>query len=567
MPDSPTNNRAVFNGLLKNVKHTTTLSDGNKTISFTSGSEGFSGVPLTIFRDSGQAYCEVNLDRTYSGNSTDSQAVFVLAPEVDISALGSGSLNSNLVGAYNGGGSSDAPAEISSNGVDQGGSPSKFRSVNDRVGVYIDFDAGKGFFALNGTVQTVNGTPDIANGTNPHFTFTANKRLTIGVGGVHAGTPAILTLKDHPSDWGTTPPDGYTAFATVDLPDPGIDPNNNENPTDYFNTVLYTGDGSDGRSVTGVGFDPDWVWLKSRNLSTSHLLTDRVRGAPATLFTEGDNPESTSNGGGFINAFVSDGFTVTSGSSGDDAVNDSSDTYVAWNWLAGGSASSNSNGSITSSVSASPESGFSIVSYSGTGSVATIGHGLNKAPEFIILKERDATDNWSVFVEPSGNNGKLRLNGNNAFITASTSFNDTSPTSTVFTTGTDGELNGSMIAYCFHSVDGYSAIGTFTGTGNSSNGPFLYMGFRPTWMIVKKTDAAENWFMIDGARQPTNDGNIPRLLPNLSNAEATDSSIAGDFVSNGFQVRATQNMINNDNSTYIYLAFADQPFKYANARL
>ena len=567
MPDSPTNNRAVFNGLLKNVKHTTTLSDGNKTISFTSGSEGFSGVPLTIFRDSGQAYCEVNLDRTYSGNSTDSQAVFVLAPEVDISALGSGSLNSNLVGAYNGGGSSDAPAEISSNGVDQGGSPSKFRSTNDRVGVYIDFDAGKGFFALNGTVQTVNGTPDIANGTNPHFTFTANKRLTIGVGGVHAGTPAILTLKDHPSDWGTTPPDGYTAFATVDLPDPGIDPNNNENPTDYFNTVLYTGDGSDGRSVTGVGFDPDWVWLKSRNLSTSHLLTDRVRGAPATLFTEGDNPESTSNGGGFINAFVSDGFTVTSGSSGDDAVNDSSDTYVAWNWLAGGSASSNSSGSITSSVSASPESGFSIVSYSGTGSVATIGHGLNEAPEFIILKERDATDNWSVFVEPSGNNGKLRLNGNNAFITASTSFNNTSPTSTVFTTGTDGELNGSMIAYCFHSVDGYSNIGTYTGTGNSSNGPFLYMGFRPTWMIVKKTDAAENWFMIDGARQPTNDGNIPRLLPNLSNAEATDSSIAGDFVSNGFQVRATQNMINNDNSTYIYLAFADQPFKYANARL
>lgn len=151
MPDSPTNNRATFNGLLKDVKHTTTLSDGNKTISFTSGSEGFSGVPLTIFRDSGQAYCEVNLDRTYSGNSTDSQCVFVISPEQDISAVGSGSLNNKLVGSYCGGGSSDAPAEISSNGVNQGGSPSKYRSTNDRVGVYIDFDAGKGFFALNGT--------------------------------------------------------------------------------------------------------------------------------------------------------------------------------------------------------------------------------------------------------------------------------------------------------------------------------------------------------------------------------------------------------------------------------
>ena len=584
MPDSPTNNRAVFNALLKDVKHTTTLSDGNKTISFTSGSEGFSGVPLTIFRDQGKAYCEVNLDRTYSGNSTDSQAVFVLAPEVDISALGSGSLNSNLVGAYNGGGSSDAPAEISSNGVDQGGSPSKFRSTNDRVGVYVDFDAGKGFFALNGTVQTVNGTPDIANGTNPHFTFTANKRLTIGVGGVHALTPAILTLKDHLSDWGTTPPDGYTAFATVDLPDPGIDPNDNENPTDYFNTVLYTGDGSDGRSVTGVGFDPDWVWLKSRNLSTSHLLTDRVRGAPATLFTEGDAAESSSNGGGFINAFVSDGFTVTSGSSGDDAVNDSSDTYVAWNWLAGGSASSNSDGSITSNVSVSTEAGFSIVSYTGTGSNATVGHGLGVAPAMYWVKARTEPTggvhagsdqgNWMVYhqgLDTSAPEDKfIILNINNAVGDTAVVWNDTAPTSSVFTVSTSADVNESSdtyIAYCFAEIEGYSRFGRYTGTGNASNGPFLYMGFRPAFLLVKKVDAAENWFMIDVARQPTNDGNIPRLLPNLTNAEATDASIAGDFVSNGFQVRATQNMINNDNSTYIYMAFADQPFKYANARL
>jgi len=577
MPDSPTNNRAVFNALLKDVKHTTTLSDGNKTISFTSGSEGFSGVPLTIFRDSGQAYCEVNLDRTYSANSTDSQTVFVLAPEVDISALGSGSLNSNLVGAYNGGGSSDAPAEISSNGVDQGGSPSKFRSTNDRIGVYIDFDAGKGFFALNGTVQTVNGTPDIANGTNPHFTFTANKRLTIGVGGIHAGTPAILTLKDHPSDWGTTPPDGYTAFATVDLPDPGIDPNNNENPTDYFNTVLYSGNKT-ARSITGVGFQPDWVWIKNRSRTNNHLLYDSVRGATKTLRTDNTDEESTNTGK--LTSFDSDGFSLGT----DNNPNRSGDTFVAWNWKAGGSASSNSDGSITSNVSVSTEAGFSIVSYTGTGSNATVGHGLGVAPAMYWVKARTEPTggvhagsdqgNWVVYhqsLDASAPEDKfLLLNETNAVGDTAVVWNDTAPTSSVFTISTSADVNESSdtyVAYCFSEIEGYSRFGKYTGTGNASNGPFLYMGFRPAFLLVKKVDAAENWFMIDIARQPTNDGNIPRLLPNLNNAEATDSSIAGDFVSNGFQVRATQNMINNDNSTYIYMAFADQPFKYANARL
>ena len=581
MPDSPTNNRAVFNGLLKNVKHTTTLSDGNKTISFTSGSEGFSGVPLTIFRDSGQAYCEVNLDRTYSGNSTDSQCVFVISPEQDISAVGSGSQNNKLVGSYCGGGSSDAPAEISSNGTDQGGSPSKYRSANDRVGVYIDFDAGKGFFALNGTVQTVNGTPDIANGTNPHFTFPANSRLTVGVGGVHALTPAILTLKDHPSDWGTTPPSGYTAFAAVDLPDPGIDPNNNENPTDYFNTVLWTGTGS-GQSITGMGFQPDWLWFKNRNGTSGHALIDSVRGVNQGLSSDSDAAEVTSGSSNDLVSFDSDGFTTGTpqnfGSLGSNTL-----TIATWGWKAGGSASSNSDGSITSNVSVSTEAGFSIVSYTGTGSNATVGHGLGVAPAMYWVKARTeptggvhaGTDqgNWVVYhqgLDATAPEDKfLLVNKNNAVGDTAVVWNDTAPTSSVFTISTSADVNESSdtyVAYCFAEIEGYSRFGKYTGTGNASNGPFLYMGFRPAFLLVKKVDAAENWFMIDIARQPTNDGNIPRLLPNLSNAEATDSSIAGDFVSNGFQVRATQNMINNDNSTYIYMAFADQPFKYANAK-
>ena len=555
MPDSPTNNRATFNGLLKDVRHTTTLSDGNKTISFTSGSEGFSGVPLTIFRDSGQAYCEVNLDRTYSGNSTDSQCVFVISPEQDISAVGSGSLNNKLVGSYCGGGSSSAPAEISSNGVDQGGSPSKYRSTNDRVGVYIDFDAGKGFFALNGTVQTVNGTPDIANGTNPHFTFTANSRLTVGVGGVHALTPAILTLKDHPNDWGTTPPDGYTAFATVDLPDPGIDPNKNENPTDYFNTVLYSGNGT-ARSITGVGFEPAWVWFKNRSRTNNHLLYDSVRGATKTLRTDKTDAESTNTGK--LTSFDSDGFSLGT----DNNPNRSGDTFVAWNWKAGGSASSNTDGSITSSVSASPESGFSVFTYTGTGSADSVGHGLGITPKLVIFKNRDSTSGWLTLTTAiDGTTDYLTLSAT----AAKTDLDTYSMTSSVVNFGgASSAVNNSSdghVAYAVAEIEGYSRAGKYVGTGSTQ---FVYTGFRPAWVLIKSSNQTRNWILFDNKRTPTNemDGHL-HPSANVNEQTGTDEI---DFLSNGFNFRSGDADTNTDAFEYIFLAFADQPFKYANAK-
>tara|TARA_R100000234_G_scaffold79528_2_gene49763 strand:+ start:3113 stop:5554 length:2442 start_codon:yes stop_codon:yes gene_type:complete len=575
MPDAPTDNKPTFNYLLKDLKHSTTLSDGNKTISFTSGSSGFSGVPLTIFRNEGKAYCEFNLDRTYDGNSGDSQTIFVVSEGKDFSDIGSGD-SSNFEGSYNAGGSSDAAASINDSGVNQG-TPTKFRSVNDRVGVYIDFDAGKGFFALNGTVQTVNGTPDIANGTNPHFTFTANTLLTVGAGGIHAGTPAIITLKDDPSDWGTTPPAGYTAFSAAELPDPGIDPNKGETPDEYFNTVTYTGTGATTLSITGVGFQPDWVWAKKRSAADSHATSDVIRGVTKTLFPDLTNAESTDAQG--LQSFDSDGFTIGSGSGSGVWGGNSGATYVAWNWKAGGTAVSNSDGDITSSVSASTESGFSIVTYTGTGTNGdTVGHGLTSAPTMIFIKSRVATSadgNWLVYAR-AGSAGfglvnetdYLLLNSSVEATDAVGAFNDTATTSTVFSLGTFADLNQSTktyVAYCFHDVEGYSKVGTYIGNGNA-DGQFVYTGFRPAWLLLKRTSTSGSWKLFDNKRpNPFNVINA-RLEADNNVQEDTSSTFNIDLLSNGFKLRGSSGEQNGDGSTFLYLAFAEQPFKYANAR-
>ena len=574
MLDAPTDNKATFNFLNKDLRQTTTLSDGNKTVNFSSGSEGFAGVPLTIFRNEGQAYCEFNIDQVYSLNSTDGMCIFVIDEEQDLSQISSGSLQSRFVGSYCSGGSGDAPAEISSGGADQGGSPTKFRTVNDRVGVYIDYDAGKGFFALNGTVQTVNGTPDIANGTNPHFTFTANSLLTVGAGGVGAGTPGIITLKDDPSDWEYTPPAGYTAFSTAELPDPGIDPNKGETPDEYFNTVTYTGTGASTLAITGVGFQPDWVWAKKRSANDNHAFGDVIRGVQKTLFQTSVQQSSDANG---LQSFDSDGFTIGSGSGSGVWGGNSGATYVAWNWKAGGAAStiaadSVSTGvpSVASSVSASPESGFSIVTYTTTGvGDITVGHGLGVAPEFIMAKVFNEDYGWTFFMLPAGVTKALGM-ANNAAGT-SNAWGQTAPTSTVFTAGRPGEENNNfeagntVVAYCFAPIEGYSKIGIYEGTGNGTAGKeqFVYTGFRPAFVMIKRIDASAPWTMFDNKRDP--DNVVEHILfPNTNDDELSPYDRL-DFVSNGFKLRDSGSGVNNDD-TIVYFAIAEQPFKYANAR-
>jgi len=343
--------------------------------------------------------------------------------------------------------------------------------------------------------------------------------------------------------------------------------------TDYFNTLLHTGNDASPRSLTGVGFQPDFVWLKRRNSASSHTLYDAVRTAGSakglgtnTTAAEGlSATEGTTANYGYVNSFDSDGFSVTTGASNDNYVNNSGDTYVSWNWKAGtGQGSANNDGSTnTTYTSANTTAGFSISQYTGTGSNATIGHGLGVTPKMIIVKKTNTTGGWTVYHSSVGNTKYLYLNNTSAEDTASGIWNDTTPTSSVFSVGTDGEVNGSgntYVAYCFAEKKGFSRFGSYTGNGNA-NGPFIFTGFKPAMVIYKKSSGTENWFIHDNKRQGYNPEN-ELLFPDLSNAEATDNRI--DLISNGFKVRSSDTGINDGSATYIYMAFAEAPLVGSN---
>ena len=373
-------------------------------------------------------------------------------------------------------------------------------------------------------------------------------------------------------DFYYAPPSGFLAMCTSNLPDPveTVDPAQGGSPQDYFNTVLYTGAGSgaDANTVNTVGFQPDFTWIRNRGDAEAHVLQDSVRGVAKFLQSDTTNQDQNT-GGGDIKAFNSSGFILGYTNNRSNATND---TYVAWNWKAGtafsNDASATGVGSIDSSGSVSADTGFSIISYTGTGSAGTVAHGLSSAPDMILIKDRDnATYNWVVYHSANTSAPEtdyLRLNLANA--TADYDhWNDTAPTSSVFSLSSYDWANknsDAMIAYCFAGVDGFSKFGKYTGNGNT-DGPFVYTGFRPAWVMVKRTDASGHWAIGDTKRLGYNVDNNP-VYANLTNVEGTDDWI--DFVSNGFKIRASTGDFNTNNGTYIYMAFAEQPFKYANGR-
>jgi len=369
-----------------------------------------------------------------------------------------------------------------------------------------------------------------------------------------------------------TAPSGFKALCTQNLPPVTIGATSTTQANDYFNTVLYTGTGSTGKSVSGVGFQTDFLWLKNRSNVSNNVLLDSVRGITnKILYSNLTNAEDTIT---VLNSVNSDGFIIDATGSG---TNGSGEAYVAWNWKANGAGASNTNGSITSTVSANTTSGFSIVTYTGTGSNATVGHGLGVAPKMVIVKRRNSTGDWVIWNEVSfaaNSANVLFLNSTDANFSAATNFNSTAPTSTVFSVGTNPAVNasgGTHVAYCFAPVAWYSAFGSYKGNA-STDGPFIYTGFRPRFVMWKNTTTAGyNWEIIDTARDTYN-VMLNVLGPNSSAAEST---FAGppylDAVSNGFKIRTGsassgyQN-INNNNDTYIYAAFAESPFKYSLAR-
>ena len=334
--------------------------------------------------------------------------------------------------------------------------------------------------------------------------------------------------------------------------------------------TTYTGTGASvsiSNSVNGVSFQPDMVWVKDRNNIRNHNLWDAVRGPLKELYPNLTSAEYTNTIG--LSSFNSNGFTLNNG---DNAWNGSGNSYVGWQWNAGGSTVTNTSGSISSQVRANATAGFSIVTYTGTGSAATIGHGLGVAPRMIIIFERSpgGDDHIVYHASLTSNQYSIRLNTSAAQAGPSAAYwNSTSPTSTVFSVGTSGESNQSTatyVAYCFAAVAGYSAFGSYTGNG-SADGPFVYLGFRPRWVMIKNTTsgAGYDWEIYDTSRGTYNLDNQV-LYPDLSNAEATPAAAGLDILSNGFKVRFANGNNNPNGATMIYAAFAENPFKYANAR-
>ena len=329
-------------------------------------------------------------------------------------------------------------------------------------------------------------------------------------------------------------------------------------PHDHFNNVLYTGSNG-ANAITGVGFQPDWLWLKPRNYTDHHRIMDVLRGQN-TIYSN-RNVAQDANSSHFT-SLDSDGFTLAGSDGG---WNSSSYKYVAWNWKAGGAGSSNSDGSITSTVSANTTAGFSIIKYVGTGSAATIPHGLGAAPELVLIKSLDQTRIWIVGMEALGNwNKYLALSATDAEQTSSTYF-PSAPTSTVVNLGDGANVNNSSenyIAYCFAEKKGFSKFGKYTGNGNG-NGTFIYTGFKPAWVMVKRYDSgSEDWRISDNKRFDQKNPIDKVLFANLTNVES-DADVY-DFASNGFKLRTTDGGMNASGGTYIYMAFAEEPLVASN---
>ena len=338
-----------------------------------------------------------------------------------------------------------------------------------------------------------------------------------------------------------------------------------DNPSEHFNTVLWSGDGNTGRTISGVGFQPDWTWIKRRSSTYSHALLDSNRGGGKALSSDNTDAENTNNN--ILSSWNSDGFVIAL--SGVSAFsNTSGQTYVGWNWKAnGGTTSSNTDGDITTTVQTNSTAGFSIITYTGNGNnLDTIGHGLGATPDFAVVKGRtgDNTKRWFVKIPAvCGNSEILEWDTSNGKQDSGNGI-ETMDSSTI-TLGIDtGNVNSTnentktYVCYAFKNIQGYSKIGSYTGNGNA-DGPFVYTGFKPALVIAKRTDGNGNdWRIADNKRDPFNivDGRIK-----INSSDAEDSSDQFDFLSNGFKLRTTAGDLNGTSGhTFIYIAFAEHPF-------
>ena len=503
----------------------TNIAVSNGNLDFTKSSANFSPSRGTIGVATGKWYFEM-----LANNGTSPIKQVGVSNDYDIRAIS----GDNSV-SYTGG----IGAAWDSRGYlyQTGASPSYAYSYTTNDIVMVAFDAGSGkiWFGKNGTWNT--GDP--AAGTSPAFTASGYSVLSPFVNGESGGSGSC-NFGQRPFAY--TPPSGFLALNTQNLSEPSI-----KKPSSYMDATLYTGTGA-AQSISGLGFSPDLVWIKKRSAAASSNLIDSVRGVRIHLESDTTNTEYTEAAGVGLTSFNSDGFSLGTDNAGPGQVNANTGTYVAWCW----------------DKSATP--GFDIVTYTGNGGTQNIGHNLGVAPKFILIKSRNNADNWYAYHASIGNTGALNPNLTGATITNSGYWNNTTPTSSVFTVGTIPSQNTwTYVAYLWSEVAGFSKFGSYTGNA-SSDGPFVYCGFRPRFVIIKKSSASgTNWVIDDTARGSINYSSTidPLLYPNLNIAESNGNI---DILSNGFKIRYTDGDYNASGATYIFAAFAESPQKYSLAR-
>jgi len=583
MLDSPTNNFPTFNPLTFNAAAELPSTEGNCMVK---GADAVakSGNPeqgqlCNMGVRSGKWYWEVKLSGGGATTSGRGWSIGISSTsDINLSMVPSGGPRA---GRYDNG---YAYSGYSGTGIYHDNSITSYGSApanNDIIGVALDLSSqGSGsltFYkngsslgvAVNGSIADAQWIPFVGlQGGNPSG---YNATVNFGQDGTFAGLETAQGNSDG-NGYGNfyySVPTGHLAMCTANLPvADAIDPAQTDEfyPQKLFSPLLYTGNGSS-RSITGLGYQPDWVWLKNRDNNTGQKLFDSSRGVTKAMYSHNTDAEQTISG---LSAFGSDGFSLGSTATG---YNDNNEGFVAWNWRAnGGTTSSNSDGSVTSTVQADPSGAFSIVTWAGSGGAATIGHGLSGAPSFMVAKSRTSSAtvmDWVVF-HKNMNNGaypanesRMYLNSAGGYSTGALWQNDNNSSTVFGVTSNISNSSKNYVAYCFTDVEGYCKAAHYVGNG-STDGAFVYTGFKPAWVMTKMTDGGAEWTIFDTKRDTYNLSE--RILQaDLADAERTDLDEI-DILSNGFKCKYNGGRTNQSGKNYIYLAFASNPFKYATAR-
>ena len=536
--DTPTNNFPMLNIEAIYKVHNNTSDVYNGALKYNCHYDNQGSVPASMaFPTSGKWYFEVKL------LTSNSNATFGIVPALwsqdhnsvqetgarMYAAYGQYFVNGNATSGLNGWGTSDTVAAA--------------LDMDEKTLTFYKNNSVEIKLALESGYENVPYLPILTGGTNGG---SVNLGINFGAN----------------ESWTYTPPAGFKSLCTNNFPPIAFSPI--YKPQAHFDTLLYTGNGTTGQSITGLAFKPDLVWIKSRSFSNNHHLFDSIRGVDKILRPSSDGQETTVTG--VMSSF--DPITVKE-ASGNNATNDDGATFAAWCWKAGGTAVTNNDGTITTSVSVNEEAGFSIVSYSGTGSAGTIGHGLGKVPKWIITKRRTGTEDWKVYHSELDGGKFLKLNSTQAQTSNSDVYPNTAPTSSVYSLGNHASVNGSgdtYIAYCWAEIPGYSKFSSYVGDG-SSDGPSIFVGFSPAWLLLKSAGSTNNWVLMDvkrngytsgGAPSEGNFVNFKTLCTNLTNGEDASGGTTNDINSNGFKMRGSSDR-NISGQKHIYIAFAEAP--------